>query len=76
MVLRKRLPLEVVDIIMKWVHILQMEDIKFQIRYCITWVRYNNELSFITSNNYNYYMCLTNEDSPKPSQQQIQHLDS
>jgi len=79
-VLRKKLPLEIVEIIMKMVHRMNMEDVNFQIKYCITWVRYQNELSFITSNNFNYYRLLEieelNEDSQEPSHQLLQRLDS
>lgn len=77
MVLRKKLPLELVEIIMNMVYNMNMEDVLFQIKYCITWIRYNNELSFITSNNFNYYRLLElNEDSQESSQKQLLHQDS
>jgi len=57
-VLRVRLPLELVEIIMRYVYDLNMRDVLFQIKYCITWVRYRNECSYIVSNNFNYYRLL------------------
>lgn len=52
------LPMELVEIIMKYVHYMYMRDVKYQLRFCITWVRYNDECSYIVSNNFNYYRLL------------------
>lgn len=56
--LRKIFPIEIVEKIMKYVHLLNMKDINYQIRYCITWIRHRDELSYIVSNNFNYYRIL------------------
>ena len=58
LVLRQKLPMELVEIIMKWVYDLNMRDVLFQVKYCITWVRYHDECSYIVSNNFNYYRLL------------------
>jgi len=59
MVLRQSiLPMEIVEIIMKMVHYMYMRDVCFQVKYCITWVRYRSECSYIVSNNFNYYRLL------------------
>jgi len=56
--LRKRLPLELVEIIMYYIHRLNMEDILTQIRNCITWISCEDQYSFLISNNVNYYKIL------------------
>lgn len=58
MVLRVRLPIELVEIIMKMVHKMYMRDVLYQLTYCITWIRHEKQLSYIVSNNFNYYRLL------------------
>lgn len=58
LVLREHLPLEMVEIIMSYVHRYYMKDIRTQIKHCITWISCENEYSFLISNNINYYQVL------------------
>jgi len=60
--LSQLLPAELVHKIAKEVHRLNMRDVHDQLKNCVTWiyVKYEGEekLSFIVSNNYNYYRVL------------------
>lgn len=58
LVLRSHLPIELVEIIMRMVHELNYIDVRHQLIYCITWIHYENEYSYIISNNFNYYHLL------------------
>ena len=57
-VLSQKLPPELVDIICKKVHRLNMEKVFFQIKHCVVWVRINGKQSFWSCNNSNYYRLL------------------
>ena len=58
LVLRQRLPIELVEIIMYYVHRMNMIDVKTQIEHCVTWISCENDYSFLISNNINYYQVL------------------
>lgn len=54
-VLNKYLPLELGDIISKMVWEMNMKKVHHQLKYNVVWIRYENQLSFIVSNNTNSY---------------------
>ena len=62
--LRKRLPLELVEIIMKETHKKNFRPCLSQIKYCVVKIYTKDSgYCFIASNNYNYYEALMeNED--------------
>lgn len=60
-VLRKNLPIELVEIIALKVHKMNMEKVLWQIKHCVVWVRVNNKTTFWVSNNTNYYKILDTE---------------
>lgn len=60
--LSRALPPELVDKIAREVHYLNMRDVLYQLKHCVTWIycRYDGEdhMSFIVSNNHNYFRIL------------------
>jgi len=60
MVLRERLPLELVEIIMKMVHEMNMRDIHYILKNNLVWIYADKQFSYIISENINYYTPLLN----------------
>lgn len=62
--LRKRLPLELVEIIMKETHKKNFRPCLSQIKYCVVkiYAPKDGGYGFITSNNHNYYEALMEND--------------
>lgn len=54
-VLRQLLPLELVEIIMKMVHQLNMMDVHYILKNNLVWIYSNDKFSYIISENLNYY---------------------
>ena len=54
-VLQKILPLELVEIIMKMVHQLNMMDAHYILKNNLVWIYSNDKFSYIISENLNYY---------------------
>jgi hypothetical protein len=54
-VLREHLPLELVEIIMKMVHKMNMRDIHYMLKNNLVWIYADNQFSYIISENINYY---------------------
>jgi len=59
-VLSQRLPPELVDIICREVHRLNMKPVFNQIKYNVVWIRYEDKNTFMTSNTVNFYSLLMN----------------
>lgn len=56
MVLRERLPLELVEIVMKYVHEMNMRDIHRIIKTNLVWIHTKQEgFTYLISENVNYY---------------------
>ncbi len=55
LVLRERLPLELVEIIMRYVWDMNMRDIKYILKNNLVWIRAKEGYSYIISENINYY---------------------
>ncbi len=55
LVLRERLPLELVEIIMRYVWEMNMRDIKYILKNNLVWIRAKEGYSYIISENINYY---------------------
>jgi len=57
-VLSQKLPPELVDIICREVHRLNMIKVHYQIVHCVAWIRKNSKYTFWICNNSNYYRIL------------------
>jgi len=55
LVLRERLPLELVEIIMRYVWEMNMRDIHHMIKNNLVWIRAKEGYGYIISENINYY---------------------
>jgi hypothetical protein len=55
LVLRERLPLELVEIIMEYVWVLNMKDTHYSIKNNLVWIHAHQSYTFIISENKNYY---------------------
>ena len=54
LVLRKKLPIEIVEIIMEFVHKLNMKTTLICIEYSMTWVNYKKFPCYSVSNNFKF----------------------
>jgi len=81
LVLRERLPLELVEIIMRYVWDMNMRDVGYIIKNNLVWIRADESYSFIISENRNYYEPLLwniPEKKPKKSKKKnrnYKHID-
>jgi hypothetical protein len=64
--LQQRLPLELVEIIMRRVHRLNFQPVLDSIKYNITWFRADGEYSFLVHNTGNYYEKLIQWEDGEP----------
>jgi len=60
LVLRERLPLELVEIIMRYVWEMNMKNIHYIFENNLVWIRAKEGYSYIISENINYYAPLLN----------------
>jgi len=56
LVLRERLPLELVEIVMKYVHIMNMRDVHHILTHNLVWIHTKSDgFTYLISENVNYY---------------------
>lgn len=64
--LRQRLPLELVEMIMRKTHELNFQDSLNTIKYNLIWIRHEGEYSFLLHETQNYYEKLIQWEDGEP----------
>lgn len=60
-VLSQHLPCELVDIIAKMVHLMNLKEVHEQLIHGVVWILYKGEPSFWVCNSYNRYAILSDD---------------